>query len=218
VSSAWIHVPKTHCSDILKPAQEPRVQALPLSSASSDTMSTSGISCDRGLYTKTISKRCKPEQGSAHRVGPVCSAVSLCAWVSVSAPICTVRPHTPFLFSSWFRRKLLGGVWVLGIPQLPLSPPPQDTCRHRARGGGRESCFSDPSSCTPQTPGPARSWGQRRQVVEEEEVGVQLGHPVVTPGSQPVRPFGWLKSHRGPQELVARLGAHFTETQAPSGE
>uniref|UniRef100_A0A7N9IHI8 Uncharacterized protein n=1 Tax=Macaca fascicularis TaxID=9541 RepID=A0A7N9IHI8_MACFA len=144
-------------------------------------------------------------------------------YVAVYIPMCLGEAPTP-CFSPAVGSTGSCWVWVEDAgppPQLP-TPPPQDTCMHRAEGWEQGSLPLEPpssvlflgSSIGLQL---GAEWRACRQAVEKEEVEVLLGHSVVIRGSTlgPDRNPG----HRswGLQELVARLGAYRSKNRAPSG-
>lgn len=145
-------------------------------------------------------------------------------YVAVYIPMCLGEAPTP-CFSPAVGSTGSCWVWVEDAgppPQLP-TPPPQDTCMHRAEGWEQGSLPLEPPSSVLFL-GPSiglqlgAEWRACRQAVEKEEVEVLLGHSVVIRGSTlgPDRNPG----HRswGLQELVARLGAYRSKNRAPSGE
>ncbi|XP_031514922.1 rho guanine nucleotide exchange factor 18 [Papio anubis] len=137
-----------------------------------------------------------------------------CAWV---------RPPHPVSLQQLVPQEAAGcGLRMLGLPPKLPTPPPQDTCIHRAEGWEQGSLPLEPPSSVLFL-GPliglqlGAEWRACRQAVEKEEVEVLLGHSVVIRGSTlgPDRNPG----HRswGLQELVARLGACRSKNRAPSG-
>lgn len=107
--------------------------------------------------------------------------------------LCThVRPWAPFLFGSWFHRKLLGwGRECQGSPLLPTHL--LSTAAHIGLGAGDSTLLLEPrpvQHSNSHPPQPPYRWGGRRQAggqaVEKEKVGVELGHPPVTLGSSPL--------------------------------
>ncbi|XP_011837452.1 PREDICTED: rho guanine nucleotide exchange factor 18 [Mandrillus leucophaeus] len=144
-------------------------------------------------------------------------------YVAVYTPMCLGEAPTP-CFSPAVGSTGSCWVWVEDAgppPKLP-TPPPQDTCIHRAEGWEQGSLpLEPPSSVLFLGPAIGLQLGAERRVcrqaVEKEEVEVLLGHSVVIQGSAlgPDRNPG----HRswGLQELVARLGACRSKNPAPSG-
>ncbi|KAG8519269.1 Rho guanine nucleotide exchange factor 18 [Galemys pyrenaicus] len=97
-----------------------------------------------------------------------------CPRVSVRAPVCPAGPSTPFLLSSWFRRKLSG--WGGGCA-APPSPPTSVT--PGARCGWEGACLGAQGRSRPTQPqtrrAPAGGWALGKE--EVGSVGSPCGHP-----------------------------------------